>query len=92
MIDCPQCGSQNEEGAKNCQSCRINLYWATQYYKELAALRQASQLAPRPETAPFLIETSRRVDNGPTAGWLQRAIQKFGLKGAGKRVNTMTQG
>jgi hypothetical protein len=90
MTKCPQCSAQNEDDAKNCQSCRINLYWAAQHYEELAALRQASQLAPKPETAPFLIETSKRIDNGPAAGWLRKTVEKFGLRGAGRKVNTMT--
>lgn len=89
MIECPQCGAQNKDTAKNCRGCRINLYWAAQHYEELRTLRPASQLAPEPETAPFLIETSKRIDNGPTAGWLRNVVKKYGLRGAGRRVNTM---
>jgi hypothetical protein len=76
MIECPQCGTSNDDGAKNCASCRINLYWAAHHYAELVQLRQAGGLVPRPDTAPFLLETSQRVDNGPVAGWLRRAIEK----------------
>jgi hypothetical protein len=89
MTECPQCGTLNEDNVKNCAGCRINMYWAFQHYEELAALRQASQLAPRPETSPFLIATSKRIDSGPTANWLRTTIKKFGLKGAGKKVSTM---
>lgn len=81
MVECPQCATPNAEDAKNCQNCRVNLYWATRHYAELAALRQASLLAPQPETAPFLVKTSRRVDNGPTAAWLRQSIKKASLKG-----------
>jgi hypothetical protein len=79
----------NEDDIKNCRGCRINMYWASQHYEELAAIRQANQLAPRPQSAPFLVETSKRIDDGPTVGWLHKTIQKFGLKGAGKKVSTI---
>ena len=89
MTECPQCGTINEDDAKNCKSCRINMYWAFQHYEELAAIRAADQLAPRPETAPFLVETSKKIDDGPTVGWLHKTIKKFGFKGAGKKVSTI---
>ena len=89
MTQCPQCGTMNEDDVKNCARCRVNLYWAFQHSEELAAIREANQLAPRPETPRFLIETSKRVDEGPTVAWLRNTIEKFGLKGAGKKVSTM---
>lgn len=30
MIRCPKCGHSNEDSAKNCASCRVNLQWAQQ--------------------------------------------------------------
>ena len=89
MIECPQCGTINEDDVKNCKGCRINMYWAVQHYEELAALRQANSLASHPESPPFLLETSKRIDEGPTVGWLRNTIKKFGLKGAGKKVSTI---
>ncbi len=66
MIECPQCGTTNEDDVKNCKGCRINMYWAFQHYEELVVIRQANQLASRPETASFLIETSKRIDEEPS--------------------------
>ena len=91
MIACPQCGTMNEEDVKNCKACRINMYWAFQHYAELSAIRQANKLVSRPETAPFLVETSKRIDVGPTVGWLRNTIKKFGFKGAGKKVSTISE-
>lgn len=91
MVECPQCGVPNEDDAKNCQGCRINLYWAFQHYENLAAIREANLLTPRPETPSFLTETSRKVDAGQTVDWLHKTIQKFGLRGAGKKVSTMAE-
>ena len=91
MTGCPQCGSMNEDDSKNCKSCRVNLYWAFQHYEELAAVRQANNLPAKPATAPFLVETSRKIDDGPTVSWLRGTIKKYGFKGAGKKVCTTTE-
>jgi hypothetical protein len=91
MIECPQCGSTNEDDVKNCKGCRVNMYWAFQHYEELAAMRVAKKIAPRPETPSFLIATSQRIDEGPTVNWLRNTIKKFGFKGAGKKVSTMAE-
>ncbi|GAC1676913.1 MAG: hypothetical protein NVS9B9_31060 [Ktedonobacteraceae bacterium] len=91
MTECPQCGSMNDDDTKNCSSCRVNLYWAFQHYEELAVLRQANSLTPKPESASFLVETSKKIDAGPTVGWLRNTIRKHGLKGAGKKVSTITE-
>jgi hypothetical protein len=90
MTECPQCGTMNEDDAKNCKGCRINMYWAFQHYAELAALRQANKLPERPDSASFLVQTSSKVDTGPTVGWLRNTIKKFGFKDAGKKVSTMS--
>lgn len=89
MIECPQCGAMNANDVKNCGSCRVNMYWAFQHHEELSAIRTENRLAPRPQTPPFLVETSRRIDEGPIVGWLRNTIKKFGLKEAGKKVSTI---
>ncbi len=89
MTECPQCSTMNEDDAKNCSKCRINLYWAFQHHDELTTLRTANKLTPAPETPTFLVEISQQVDKGPTAGWLANTIKKFGFKEAGKKVSTI---
>lgn len=91
MTACPQCGFQNEDDVKNCKSCRVNMYWAFQHYDELAKLRTKNQLAARPQSASFLVETSKKIDDGPTVGWLRNTIKKFGFKEAGKKVSTISE-
>ena len=91
MTVCPQCGAENEDDIKNCKSCRVNMYWAFQHYSELASLRESNKLPPRPQSATFLVETSKKIDDGPTAGWLRATIKKFGFKGAGKKVSTTAE-
>ena len=89
MTVCPQCGAENGDDVKNCKSCRINLYWAYQHYEELAKLREQNKLPPRPQSASFLVETSKKIDDGPAADWLRKTIRKFGFKDAGQKVSTM---
>jgi hypothetical protein len=67
------------------------MYWAFQHYEELAALRQSNQLPPSPKSASFLVETSKKIDDGPTVDWLRKTIKKFGFKGAGKKVSTISE-
>ena len=57
---CPQCGTEAPEGAWNCPSCRINLYWAHQHYEELAGIRRQQGIESRPSTPPFLVNVSQR--------------------------------
>jgi serine acetyltransferase len=38
-MDCPQCGTQTLDDEWNCQSCRMNVYWASQHYADLANMR-----------------------------------------------------
>ena len=91
MTACPQCGTMNEDDVKNCKGCRVNMYWAFQHYEELARLRQENKLPPSPQSASFLVNTSKRIDDGPTANWLHNTIKKFGFKGAGKKVSTTAE-
>ena len=91
MTVCPQCGAENEDDIKNCKSCRVNMYWAFQHYAELASLRESNQLPSRPQSATFLVETSKNIDDGPTVGWLRSTIKKFGFRGAGKKVSTTAE-
>lgn len=56
---CPQCGAENADDQWNCVSCRINLYWASQHYEELAGLREQKGLDPHAQTPPFLVQVSQ---------------------------------
>ena len=60
-MNCPNCGAQLADEAWNCDACRMNVYWATQHYKDLAGIRRQHSL---PETAPtpsFLLSAHERA-------------------------------
>lgn len=52
---CPQCGAQTPEEEWNCGSCRINVYWASQHFEDLAWIRQRQGLCAPAQTPAFLL-------------------------------------
>jgi hypothetical protein len=56
-MQCPQCGVDIPDQEWNCKSCRINVYWATQHYEELARIREQQGAPVSASTPPFLIRT-----------------------------------
>jgi hypothetical protein len=55
-MKCPQCGAETPDEEWNCVNCRINVYWATQHYEDLAKIRRRQGLSPAAATPPFLIK------------------------------------
>jgi hypothetical protein len=62
-MKCPQCGAQTPDDEWNCVSCRMNVYWASQHYEGLAAIRARAGLAEAAPTPPFLIQVHQRAMN-----------------------------
>jgi hypothetical protein len=58
-VRCPNCGSDNPDDAWNCGGCRLNLYWASQHYDELAELRTASGRDETNSSPRFLVDAHR---------------------------------
>ncbi|TML09378.1 MAG: hypothetical protein E6G41_00220 [Actinobacteria bacterium] len=60
---CPQCGAETPDTEWNCVSCRMNVYWASQHYDDLARIREQQGLTPSPPTPSFLIHVHERAMN-----------------------------
>jgi hypothetical protein len=60
---CPQCGAETPDEEWNCPSCRINVYWASQHYEDLAVIRRGQGLPATAVTPPFLLEAHQRAMN-----------------------------
>lgn len=60
-MDCPQCGTQTLDDEWNCQSCRMNVYWASQHYADLANMRLGDRSVIAWATPAFLLEAHRRA-------------------------------
>lgn len=56
-MTCPQCGAETPDDEWNCTSCRINVYWASQHFEELAEIRRRQGLTAGAATPSFLIKT-----------------------------------
>jgi hypothetical protein len=68
-MQCPQCGAETPDEEWNCVSCRINVYWASQHYADLAGIRQRQGLRLPANTPAFLLEAhasamEERADRG----------------------------
>jgi hypothetical protein len=51
---CAQCGAETPDEDWNCSTCRMNVYWASQHFRELADVRDNLGLPVVPDTPPFL--------------------------------------
>ena len=60
-MNCPNCGAANPDGAWNCVSCRINLYWATQHFADLAKLRDEQGRVEPVSSPTFLLRAHRHA-------------------------------
>lgn len=60
-MKCPQCGAETPDEEWNCASCRINIYWASQHYEELASIRKEHGLNAAASTPPFLVKTHQEA-------------------------------
>lgn len=66
---CAQCGAETPDEEWNCSACRMNVYWASQHFDELARMRDQLGLPAAAETPPFLRQVhaqamTERADRG----------------------------
>ena len=85
---CPQCGAETPEDEWNCVRCRINIYWASQHYEALAAIRRQQGLAADAATPHFLIEAhqgamTERAGRGGKAEHKVRQIARRAMRSGG---------
>jgi len=86
-MQCPQCGAQTPDEEWNCVSCRINVYWASQHYADLAAIRRRQGLAVPADTPLFLRQAhmaamEERAGRGGGAEHRVRQIARRVMSGA----------
>jgi hypothetical protein len=62
-VQCPQCGAETPDEEWNCVSCRINVYWASQHYEDLAGIRRRQGLPAFAATPSFLVQVHERAMN-----------------------------
>jgi hypothetical protein len=60
-MQCPQCGAETPDEEWNCASCRMNVYWASQHYEDLARIRHRQGLPVAADTPFFLVQAHERA-------------------------------
>lgn len=86
---CPQCGAQTPDLEWNCVACRMNVYWASQHYDELARIRQGQGLSEEAEVPPFLRQAhhaamAERAERGGRVEHKVRQIARQAMRRRGK--------
>ena len=92
-MHCPQCGAETPDEEWNCVSCRMNVYWASQHYADLAGIRRQQGLRDTADTPPFLLRAhasamGERAERGGKVEHKVRQIarrvmrQKAGMRAA----------
>jgi hypothetical protein len=84
-MKCPQCGAQTPDEEWNCAVCRMNVYWASQHYADLARIRQRQGLDSAAETPSFLCEAHQqamdeRADHGGRVEHRVRQIARRAMR------------
>lgn len=60
-MQCPQCGAETPDQEWNCSSCRMNVYWASRHFEDLARIRRQQGLSAGTETPSFLVQAHERA-------------------------------
>jgi hypothetical protein len=89
-LKCPQCGRETPDGKWNCVACRINVYWATQHYEDLASIRGQQGLPSSPATPSFLLASheqamSERANRG---GGIEHKVRRIARAAMRQRAGT----
>jgi hypothetical protein len=85
-MQCPQCGAETPDEEWNCVSCRINVYWVSQHFEDLAGIRQRLGLGGRAATPSFLLRAhvsamDYRADRGGRVEHKVRQIARRVMRG-----------
>lgn len=86
---CPQCGAETPDEEWNCVSCRINVYWASQHYEDLAGIRQRQGLHVTADTPSFLLQAhasamEERAERGGKVEHKVRQIARRAMSRTGR--------
>jgi hypothetical protein len=85
-MKCPQCGADTPDTEWNCVSCRMNVYWASRHYEDLARIRGEQGLPLGAPTPGFLVDVQKRAmderaDRGGRVEHKVRQIARRAMRG-----------
>jgi hypothetical protein len=86
-VKCPQCGAEIPDDEWNCSSCRMNVYWATRHYQDLAAIRSRQGLPGSAPTPAFLIKAHERAmdERADHGGRVEHKVRQIARRAMGRR-------
>jgi hypothetical protein len=78
-MQCPQCGAETPDEEWNCVSCRMNVYWASQHYQDLAGIRQRQGLRAPADTPSFLLRAhaSAMAERAERGGKVEHKVRQI---------------
>jgi hypothetical protein len=78
-LKCPQCGNETPDAQWNCVHCRINVYWASQHFDELARIRKQHGDPASPPTPSFLrkVHKSAMDDRSGRGGDIEHRVRQI---------------
>jgi hypothetical protein len=84
-MKCPHCGADTPDNEWNCVACRMNVYWASQHYDELAGIRREQGAPEHIQAPPFLIAAHKsamdeRADHGGRVEHKVRRIARAAMR------------
>jgi hypothetical protein len=84
-MQCPQCGAETPDTEWNCVSCRMNLYWASRHYDDLAQIRKGQGLAETAPTPSFLVNVHQRAmdERADRGGRVEHKVRQIARRAMG---------
>lgn len=91
-MKCPQCGAETPDEEWNCVSCRMNVYWASQHYDDLAGLRRQHGLRDTADTPSFLLaaHASAMDDRAGRGGRVEHKVRQIARRVMREQVRDRT--
>jgi hypothetical protein len=86
-VKCPQCGAETPDDEWNCVACRMNVYWASRHYRDLAGIRERQGLPDSPPTPGFLIKAHERAmdERADRGGRVEHKVRRIARRAMGQR-------
>jgi hypothetical protein len=89
---CPQCGAETPDEEWNCIACRMNVYWASQHFEDLAGIRRQQGLSASAPTPAFLVQVHEAAmcERAERGGRVEHKVRQIARRAMGRQVEGAT--
>ncbi len=86
-MKCPQCGAVTPDEEWSCIACRMNVYWASQHYDDLAEIRRQQGLPAGAPTPPFLVKAHEKAmgERAERGGRVEHKVRQIARRAMGRQ-------